>query len=248
MDTGILRAAFSSILHIMQSPHIQHSGFLRRLMGRIYAFVNTFSFKSSADDWEKRYAHGGNSGGGSYGKLAEFKAEIINGFIHRHAIRSVVGFGCGDGNQLSLLNKRVDYLGLDVSATAVACCRRKFNDDNRKRFAIYDAQRDMDPALGIQAEMSISLDVIFHVVEDAVFVQYLRNLFSAAERLVLIYSTNQDSRPMSTLPHVRHRQFSREVAESLPAWELLERVPSRYPLAQYKDGSDAEFFLYGHGV
>ena len=232
----------------MQNSHVQHPGFFRRLMGKIYAFINTFSFNSSTDYWEKRYAHGGNSGGGSYGKLAEFKAEIINGFIHRHAIRSVVEFGCGDGNQLSLLNKHVDYLGLDVSATAVARCRQRFNDDNRRRFAIYDAQRDLDPALGIRAEMSMSLDVIFHLVEDTVFVQYLRNLFGAAERFVLIYSTNQDSRPMSTLPHVRHRQFSREVAKSFPAWALLEWVPSRCPLSQYKDGSDAEFFLYGRGV
>lgn len=232
----------------MQSPHIQDSGIFRRLTGRIYTFINTFSFKSSTDYWEKRYAHGGNSGGGSYGKLAQFKAEIINGFIHRHAVHSVVEFGCGDGNQLSLLNKHVDYLGLDVSATAVACCRQKFKGDSRKRFAIYDAQKDLDPALSIRAEMSMSLDVIFHLVEGGVFVQYLRNLFSAAERFVLIYSTNQDSSPMSTLPHVRHRQFSRQVAEYFPAWTLLEQVPSRYPLARYKDGSDAEFFLYGRGV
>jgi len=138
--------------------------------------------------------------------------------------------------------------GKSATPTAVACCRQKFNDDSRKRFAIYDAQWDLDPALGIRAEMSISLDVIFHLVEGTVFVQYLRNLFSAVERLVLIYSTNQDSSPMSTLPHVRHRPFSRQVVESFPAWTLLEQVPSRYPLAHYKDGSDAEFFLYGRGV
>ena len=217
-------------------------------MGRIYAFVNTFSFKSSKDYWENRYAHGGNSGGGSYGKLAQFKAEIINGFTHRHGIHSVVEFGCGDGNQLSLLDSNINYLGLDVSATAVTRCRQKFNDTSRKRFAVYDARQDLDPALGIRAEMSMSLDVIFHLVEDAVFAQYLRNLFSAAERFVLIYSTNQDSSPISTLPHVRHRRFSDRVIAAFPAWTLVEQVPSRYPLVRYKDGSDAEFFLYGRSV
>lgn len=221
-------------------------GTFRRLTGRIYGFINSLSFKSSADYWERRYAHGGNSGGGSYGRLAEFKAEVINGIIQRHAIRSVLEFGCGDGNQLSLLDQDVDYVGLDVSATAIACCQRRFSGDRRKRFVLYDAHRDNSTIQDLRAELSMSLDVIFHLVEDAVFAQYLQNLFSASGRFVLIYSTNQDSHPARTLPHVRHRKFSEYVTRTFPAWTLLESTPSSYPLAKYKDGSDAEFFLYGH--
>ncbi len=217
---------------------------LRRLTTKLYGFFNTLDFKSSAEYWEKRYAHGGNSGMGSYGRLAEFKAEIINSVIHRHGIRSAVEFGCGDGNQLGLLDSKVNYLGLDVSATAVAHCRAKFSGDSRKRFAIYDGCRDLDPALGIKAELSISLDILYHLVEDAVFAQYMRNLFTAAEQLVLIYSTNQNARTTRSLSHVRHRQFSDYVAATFPAWTPLEHMPARYPLAQYADGSDAEFFLY----
>ncbi|MDE2090961.1 MAG: class I SAM-dependent methyltransferase [Gammaproteobacteria bacterium] len=228
----------------MHNPHIRHIGFFRRVLDQTYAFVNTLSFKSSKDYWEKRYAHGGNSGGGSYGKLAQFKAEIINGFIKRYSIHSAVEFGCGDGNQIGLLDNNLDYLGLDVSATAIAVCQQKFINDNRKRFLVYDAQQDLDPALGIRAEMSLSLDVIFHLVEDAVFKQYLRNLFNSAEHYVLIYSTNQDSKQISTLPHVRHRRFRDHVATAFSDWTLIEQVPNRYPLIQNKDGSDAEFFLY----
>ena len=39
------------------------------------------SFAGSAAYWEERYRRGGNSGAGSYGKLAEFKAEVINDFV-----------------------------------------------------------------------------------------------------------------------------------------------------------------------
>jgi len=40
--------------------------------------------------WENRYKNNGNSGAGSYGRLAEFKAEIINKFIADKNINSVI--------------------------------------------------------------------------------------------------------------------------------------------------------------
>ena len=69
----------------------------------------------SAEYWERRYRERENSGSGSgsYGRLAEFKAEVINSFISENGIRSVLEFGSGDGNQLSLF-KIEDYTGFDV--------------------------------------------------------------------------------------------------------------------------------------
>src|SRR5690606_4241845 len=78
----------------------------------------------SADYWEQRYARGGNSGAGSYGKLAEFKAEVLNAFVRERQIRSVIDFGCGDGAQLALA-EYPSYVGLDVSPTALHICRTR---------------------------------------------------------------------------------------------------------------------------
>ena len=36
---------------------------------------------NSGEYWENRYKANGNSGAGSYNRLAEFKAEVINGFV-----------------------------------------------------------------------------------------------------------------------------------------------------------------------
>jgi hypothetical protein len=69
---------------------------------------------SSADFWEERYKIGENSGSGSYNYLADFKAETINELIKEYNISGIIEFGCGDGNQLSLL-KPEKYIGLDVS-------------------------------------------------------------------------------------------------------------------------------------
>jgi hypothetical protein len=68
------------------------------------SFVRPLFFPGSGKYWDNRYKKCGNSGAGSYGKLAEFKADILNKFISKNNIQSVIEFGCGDGNQLLLAN------------------------------------------------------------------------------------------------------------------------------------------------
>src|SRR5512139_2970605 len=93
---------------------VHGSGFLRR-----------FAFSGSKDYWEERYRAGGNSGGGSYGRLAQFKADVLNGFVERHGVESVLELGCGDGHQLELA-RYPKYIGLDVSVTAIRQCAARF--------------------------------------------------------------------------------------------------------------------------
>ena len=86
--------------------------------------------------WEKRYRDGGNSGAGSYGHLAEFKAQVINKFIEQHEIKSIIEWGCGDGNQLGMFECE-KYTGYDVAETAIKMCREKYANDNKKQFIHY---------------------------------------------------------------------------------------------------------------
>ena len=64
------------------------------------------AFPGSTRYWEQRYAHGGTSGGGSYGMLAVAKAKFMNNFVNKNNINSVIEFGCGAGHQLSFLAVR----------------------------------------------------------------------------------------------------------------------------------------------
>ena len=59
---------------------------------------------NSKNYWNDRYVKGQNSGTGSYNKLAQFKADVINDFLGRNQIKSIVDYGVGDGNQLKLFN------------------------------------------------------------------------------------------------------------------------------------------------
>ncbi len=199
-------------------------------------------FRDSRQYWESRYAQGGDSGVGSHGRFAEFKADVINHFARMHDIKSMVELGCGDGAQLALA-AYPSYVGVDVSPTAIALCRKRFAGDTTKSFLLHDPARPADLWELPTAELGLSLDVIFHLVEDAVFENYMTALFRAATRFVIIYSSDMTGE--SDSPHVRHRAFTRWVEQRMVEWELLEWIPNRYPYeGDYRTGSFSDFFIY----
>lgn len=186
---------------------------------------------------------GGSSGSGSYGQLAAFKAEVINAFVKKHQITSVVEFGCGDGNQLSLA-QYPRYIGLDVARSAISLCRHKFRNDPTKSFFFYDPAYFEDAAGVFQSDLALSLDVIFHLVENNVFARYMELLFQTSRRYVIIYSSNYNE--ITCSPHERERQFTDYVATQFKNWELIEKIKNRYPLSEYPAplGSIADFYIY----
>lgn len=201
------------------------------------------AFSSSADYWEQNYAMGGISGVGSLGRLAEFKAEIINGFVAENSVQSVLEFGCGDGRQLALA-RYPTYIGLDVSATAVRMCQQRFASDETKSFFLYDPKCFADHLHVFHADLVLSLDVLYHLVEDEVFEAVVRHMFAAADRHVIIYSSDREV--PQTEPHVRERRITPWIAERFEGWKLRERIPPRYPSGQRRasETSDAEFLIY----
>ncbi|WP_424832381.1 methyltransferase domain-containing protein [Ruegeria sp.] len=194
-------------------------------------------FSTSNQYWEERYLRGRNSGAGSYGRLADFKAEVLNDFVARNFIHSVIEFGSGDGSQLSLA-KYPEYLGVDVSQTAVDACRGKFSRDTTKTFVNSADFSDR------KADLTLSLDVIYHLVEDDVFANYMETLFDASSRFVIIYSSNKDE--IHTQKHVRHRCFTDWVAAHRPEFRNIEHIPNRYPFDQEdpNNTSFADFYIF----
>lgn len=185
--------------------------------------------------WEDRYAKGGNSGAGSYGELARFKAEVLNRFIREHSIQSVVEWGCGDGHQLSLLE--VDqYTGLDVAQTSITQCKERFAD--QPNYAFWLNHPGVQPE-NHRADLSLSLDVIYHLIEDDVYHAYLGQVFSSAHRFVIMYSTNTNDQAERQSGHVRHRLFAKDVEERFQQFELIDHILNRY-----SEQSPAEFFIY----
>ncbi|MCW2673805.1 MAG: glycosyl transferase group 1 [Frankiales bacterium] len=210
---------------------------LRRPVREIPTLDELPPFIDSASYWESRYALGQNSGVGSYDDLAAFKAAVLNAFVAEHGIASVLELGCGDGNQLRLA-RYPSYRGFDVAPTAVRLCRKAFRRDRTKSFDVYD------PAgfarLRPRAELTLSLDVVFHLVEEDVFVQHLNDLFDSAERFVCVYATNEGSPDIGD--HVRHRRFTDWVQEHRPEWQVLRHVPN--PHRGAVEGAVSDFWFF----
>jgi len=195
-------------------------------------------FSSSREYWEKRYASGGNSGVGSYNKFSEFKAQILNAFVVKHNVNSVIDFGCGDGNQLLLANYPA-YIGLDVSPTVIESCKARFLTDTRKTFKVMSEYGEDT------ADLSLSLDVIYHLLEDEIFENYMRTLFKAANRYVIIYASDSEDNAGCEGTHVRHRKFTKWIKENVSNYKLIEHIPNKYPYeGDYRTGSFADFYVY----
>jgi SAM-dependent methyltransferase len=209
-----------------------------RKLGYFLIHYVSGAFKGSEKYWEERYAGGGHSGPGSIQCMGAFKAEILNAFVRTNDIQTVIEYGCGDGQQLELTPYPY-YTGFDVSPSAVALCKERFGGDKTRVF------KSVSEYNGERAELTLSLDVIYHLVEDKVFHRYMEQLFSSSDSYVIIYSSDSDNNVMDQPRHIKHRTFSQWVKANAANWELIERIPNKYSFDRESgQGSFADFFIY----
>lgn len=190
--------------------------------------------------WEERYKGGDNSGSGSYGRQAKFKADTINDFIERYSVNKVIDWGCGDGNLCRMINC-ADYLGIDVSPTTVKKLINELGNEYRK-FICYDGERIDVKEKG---DICLSIDVIFHLIEDDVFENYMYNLFNNSKKFVCIYSF--DGEIEGTANHVKYRKFSEFISKKFPHAKLIQCIKNRYPRSKNSDPdttSWCDFYFY----
>lgn len=196
---------------------------------------------STIDYWESRYRSGGNSGSGSYNRLAQFKADFINEFLISNPVQSAIEFGCGDGNQLSLI-RYPRYVGLDVSKTSIRLCSERFRGDTSKSFFLYDPFAFSDSSGVFHSDLSLSLDVIYHLVENEVYELYMEHLFGASTRYVIIYSTNDEQVQVN---HERNRRFTTWIEQKKPKWRLLLRKVNPFHNEEDPESqSSSDFYIY----
>ena len=217
---------------------------LTRVVLPVYNTLRRRRNFSSDAYWEQRYEKGGNSGAGSYGRLAQFKADFLNKFAAEHKVTSVIEFGSGDGNQLKMF-KFKKYVGLDISKTSIAMCIDQYAKDKNKSFYLYDQSCFQDNLGLFKADMTLSLDVVYHLVEDETFEKYMRDMFAASNKYVIIYASNTDENPWGQAQHVRHRKFTAWVERNIKGWTLLATAENRYQFdGDAIDESFADFYVY----
>lgn len=188
----------------------------------------------SKEYWENRYNSGQNSGKGSYNNLALFKANIINSIIANNSdITSIIDYGVGDGNQLSYFKlDNIKYTGLDVSNFIINKCKKIFENDINKNFFTCDEVNFSE----LKADMLLSCDVLYHLIEDNVYFNYLTNLFNMSHKFVVIYASDIDKYHAE---HVRFRKFTDYIKNNFKEWILIRHI-----INPYKKESPSDFYIF----
>lgn len=182
--------------------------------------------------WDRRYRDGRSSGAGSEGDEGTYKARYVADFVAEHGVSSILDWGCGDGQVLRKMNlpelgspNYVTYTGVDVSPAILKRMRQEFY--SREFY-----EPDYVVTQGFKAELALSLDVLFHFPDDSDYHEYLANLFGSSWRFVIIYSTNYAIGRTSR--HVMRREFTPDVAEHYPEWDLVKiESPLKPELASF---------------
>jgi SAM-dependent methyltransferase len=196
---------------------------LRKIIREIFRGIITKKFITSQGYWEKRYYYGGNSGRGSYGEDARVKSNFLNDTLQNYNIENVVDIGCGDGNNLSYFNA-MNYFGIDLSKTIIKKNKKKFINDKSKKFYLLrnnqeDIFKNINQSINKINTIILSFDVIFHLVEDKTYNDHLDFINNINASYCLVSSSDINIRYNSLVPHVRHRNYSKNML--LQGWNLI---------------------------
>ena len=170
--------------------------------------------------WNDRHIKTRRTSVTRYNQLSIFKAKIINNFIGSNNIKSIIDYGSGDGNQVKLINTENRlYTGIDVSSFIISKCNMIFKDDPTKTFIHTD---DMDhPDHELDAELVLSSGVLYHLVEDDVYEQYMNRLFRMSNKYVIIYAPNLYH---NEAIHVNNREFIEYIFDKFKNFHLIDRI------------------------
>jgi cyclopropane fatty-acyl-phospholipid synthase-like methyltransferase len=141
--------------------------------------------------------------------------------------------GCGDGNQLALANYP-NYVGIDISETVINKCKKNFSKEKNKAFyTLIDFETIKEENV---FDLSLSLDVIYHLVEDKVFDLHMKTLFYSSQ-YVIIFSTNF-SDYFYPKQHVKNRKFTDWIHKNISNYELIEKIRNENRF------SKVDFYVY----
>lgn len=155
----------------------------------------------------------------------------------------------GDGTQLKLSRYKL-YTGLDVSKFAIHRLSREFAGDWRKRFIWYNGTRagiTGETGQIIQGDLTISLEVIFHLTSADIFQNYMELLFDTSQRFVVIMS-NDPAEPedcgtgacYSNSAHIRFWPVRAWVEQNRSQeWMFVGSLRHKYP-----DTAWSDFFFF----
>lgn len=123
-------------------------------------------------------------------------------------------------------------------------CKERSVNHKTKSFFSYDPFCFVDNHGIFYADLAISLDVIYHLIEDDIYALYMKHLFKSPKKYVIIYSSDFDY--STEFIHVKHRHFSKWVSSNFPNWIMTNKINNRYPYNKNspENTSESDFFIF----
>ncbi len=197
----------------------------------------------AATYWDNRYKGGGTSGRGNEGDLLGFKIGTLSNYVSMLEPKNIIDLGCGDGEVVKRAMFSCPYTGVDVSPAAVAKCRKEIG----KKIRTYSFF--MNDAIGRKFwytpagyDVALSLDVIYHLIDQARYDAYMRDLTSLSRSAIIIFSSNFES-PVGPA-WTRHRRFATWMENHAQRWKLADTIRNPFPERGDGRGSHSDFYLY----
>lgn len=195
-----------SMVKAAVNVHPRLADFVRKISDR--------SFPGSARYWERRYLAGMRGAGrGSAGMAFKDKLATVDRVIRATKSLTVLDLGCGPEAFGNYLHNVGTYLGIDVSHEAVRTSQAKRSVPGRR----YQDLPSFGP-LG-EFDLVLSLEVIFHLVEDHVYHRYMSHLTESSTGYLLIQSTDREEDRFHG-SHYRDRPFRDWIETHAPRWRL----------------------------
>jgi hypothetical protein len=185
----------------------------------------------SIEIWKRRPD---NSGLGSRGQLAKFKADFVSKFVKDNNIQTLIDFGCGDLYNSSMIEVP-SYLGVDIVA---------HNMPDNPRANTFEAvvSRFDEFECEEPADMVLCMDVLYHILpgEQDYLKAALENMLKSTKKYLVIYAQDSYDENIVWKGHMFNspwRQLLEEMDVELTYHQKQE---------EYGDGprSEAVFFVY----
>lgn len=196
---------------------------------------------SSYQYWAERYINTNfknSSGNGRLKFRLRYKAKMLNKIFETYTITKIADFGCGDGLLASRL-KCAKYYGIEINSEIVSNLKNKFFEKKEFEFSTKFESRWRN-----KIDASISVDVIFHLVEKDVYQKYMNELFSTDAKYVIIRAYNHESQGTGRNSHILHREFLNTVKKYFPNYNLINESPPRRRHIYLSDSDKNQFFVF----
>lgn len=172
--------------------------------------------------WNRRYQRGSGSSFEPHEGVINFETGLINEFIKKHEIKSVLDMGCGDGSVFQRLRNLPIYHGMDISSIIIARMQQKYEKDDSRMFFEPHTMPDY------YYDLVISIDTIYHLVNDHEYIDYLEKLEKKCKNYLIISSTNYNAYYGGG--YIRHRAFLKDIKDL--GFKLLKKVDSPFDTDQ----------------